>query len=335
MSALDQSNKSMTYQVRYPTILKRANNMIMSMWVADVVDFEGDKGDYSKLTVEERRLLDGVLGFFAVADSIINDNLMDNFLQRIHITEAQHMFLAQATIEMVHQRTYTQFVESLITDPVRRQEVLDAPSHLASVKAKVDLMREWGSDASWDTLETLGIEKARAMEKHLGEHLVAFAAAEGVGFMASFVIIFWLKSNGLMENLGKANEFIARDEGEHRDGQVDLFWSIVNHEAADISDDRIFDIVNQFVMVEKQYAAELLPEPIRDLSKEKIGEFIESIADVLLSKLKCKRRYGTQNPFEFMKFMAMEAKANFFENRPSEYAKPGTVMKLDLDDDDF
>ena len=69
-------------------------------------------------------------------------------------------------------------------------------------------------------------------------------------------------------------------------------------------------------------------------------QYIEFVADALLSDLGIAKRFGSQNPFSFMKNIALEGKTNFFEKRVSEYQKAGVKSNevtnaFDNDDDDF
>ena len=56
--------------------------------------------------------------------------------------------------------------------------------------------------------------------------------------------------------------------------------------------------------------------------------YIEFVADRLLMELGCQKCYNSDNPFDFMEFISMEGKSNFFEKRVGEYQKMG-VMQLD------
>ena len=50
-------------------------------------------------------------------------------------------------------------------------------------------------------------------------------------------------------------------------------------------------------------------------------EYIEFVADRLLSALGVPTLYGTANPFEWMTLISLQGKTNFFEKRVGEYSK--------------
>ena len=56
-------------------------------------------------------------------------------------------------------------------------------------------------------------------------------------------------------------------------------------------------------------------------------QYIEFVADRLLSELGCPKIYGATNPFDFMEMISLQGKTNFFEKRVGEYQKAGVMKK--------
>lgn len=50
-------------------------------------------------------------------------------------------------------------------------------------------------------------------------------------------------------------------------------------------------------------------------------QYIEFVADRLLTSLGNDRYYGSTNPFDFMEMISLQGKTNFFEKRVSEYSR--------------
>ncbi|MEQ9231225.1 MAG: ribonucleoside-diphosphate reductase, partial [Cyclobacteriaceae bacterium] len=63
-------------------------------------------------------------------------------------------------------------------------------------------------------------------------------------------------------------------------------------------------------------------------------QYIEFVADRLLSELNCEKLYNSTNPFDFMEMISLQGKTNFFEKRVAEYQKAG-VMAGDSDSKSF
>jgi len=57
------------------------------------------------------------------------------------------------------------------------------------------------------------------------------------------------------------------------------------------------------------------------MNKKLMGQYIEFVADRLLSQLGYSKTFKATNPFDFMERISMEGKDNFFEKRVSTYAK--------------
>ena len=67
-------------------------------------------------------------------------------------------------------------------------------------------------------------------------------------------------------------------------------------------------------------------------------EYIEFVADRLVSIIGYSKIYNTKNPFDFMETISLNGKTNFFEKRVAEYSKAGVMNNaeddiFDLDSD--
>jgi ribonucleoside-diphosphate reductase beta chain len=54
-------------------------------------------------------------------------------------------------------------------------------------------------------------------------------------------------------------------------------------------------------------------------------QYIEFVADRLLTELGNEKVYNTTNPFDFMEMISLQGKSNFFEKRVGEYQKAGVL----------
>ena len=74
------------------------------------------------------------------------------------------------------------------------------------------------------------------------------------------------------------------------------------------------------------------------MNADLMSQYIEFVADRLLSELGNEKIYNTANPFDFMDMINLQGKTNFFEKRVGEYQKAGvlnnennTTFSLDSD----
>ena len=74
------------------------------------------------------------------------------------------------------------------------------------------------------------------------------------------------------------------------------------------------------------------------MNSDLMSQYIEFVADRLLTELGNDKIYNTSNPFDFMDMINLQGKTNFFEKRVGEYKKAGvlnnennTTFSLDSD----
>ena len=56
-----------------------------------------------------------------------------------------------------------------------------------------------------------------------------------------------------------------------------------------------------------------------------MAQYIEFVADRLLTELGNPKVFNTSNPFDFMDMISIQGKTNFFEKRVAEYQKSGVM----------
>lgn len=56
-----------------------------------------------------------------------------------------------------------------------------------------------------------------------------------------------------------------------------------------------------------------------------MSQYIEFVADRLLTALNVSKIYNSTNPFDFMELISLQGKTNFFEKRVGEYQKAGVM----------
>ncbi len=61
------------------------------------------------------------------------------------------------------------------------------------------------------------------------------------------------------------------------------------------------------------------------MNSDMMNQYIEFVADRLLTELNCPKVYNATNPFDFMDMINLQGKTNFFEKRVGEYQKAGVA----------
>ena len=301
----ENRNRFVLYPIQHPDIWEFYKKAEASFWTAEEIDLSLDLKDWHNLTEGERHFVSHVLAFFAASDGIVNENLAENFVSEVQYTEAKFFYGFQIAMENIHSETYSLLIDTYIKDPQSRNHLFHAIETIDCVKKKAEWALRWIGNGSFQ------------------ERLIAFAAVEGIFFSGSFCSIFWLKKRGLMPGLSFSNELISRDEGMHCDFACHLYNY---HVIKKLPKETITDIIKDAVEIEKEFVTDALPVSLIGMNAELMRQYIEFVADRLLSELKCPKVYNSKNPFDFMEMISLQGKTNFFEKRVAEYQKAG-VMK--------
>uniref|UniRef100_A0A0N5ALJ2 Ribonucleoside-diphosphate reductase n=1 Tax=Syphacia muris TaxID=451379 RepID=A0A0N5ALJ2_9BILA len=295
------------FPIKYPDIWDLYKHAVSCFWTADEIDLTRDLTDWERLSKGERFFISRVLAFFAASDGIVNENLLKNFSVEVQLPEARAFYAFQIFMETIHSEMYSRQIEAYIQDEKERMLHFDAIHQFEGIKKKADWALRWIYDLSFP----------------FAIRLVAFAAIEGIMFSGSFAAIFWLKKRGLMKSLAHSNELITRDEGLHRDFACHLFKYLKHRPTEHV----VHTLIKEAVTIEEEYFTEALPVDLLGMNRRLMCQYIEYVADHLLTELGYSKIYKTENPFDFMDNLSIDNKTNFFERRVSEYQRADVLAK--------
>ncbi len=302
----ENKNRFVLFPIEHDDIWKFYKRAEASFWTAEEIDLSQDLKDWENLSDGERHFITHVLAFFAASDGIVNENLAEHFVNEVQYTEAKFFYGFQIAIENIHSETYSLLIDTYVKDPTEKDKLLNAIETMDCVKKKAEWALRWIDKGSFQ------------------ERLIAFAAVEGIFFSGSFCSIFWLKKRGLMPGLSFSNELISRDEGLHCDFACLLYN---NHVTNKLPEDTVSKIIKDAVDIEKEFVTEAIPVKLIGMNSDLMCQYIEFVADRLLSELGCDKVYNSTNPFDFMDMISLQGKTNFFEKRVGEYQKAGVLKK--------
>lgn len=288
------------FPIKHPDTWKMYKKAESAFWTAEEVDLGDDMVDFDNLSDNEQHFIKYVIAFFAGADGIVNENLVMNFAQEVQIPEARSFYGFQIAIENIHSEVYSLLLQTYVRDKHERHTLLNAIETIPCIKTKADWALRWTD----------------SHKASFAERLVAYACVEGIFFSGSFCAIFWLKKRGLMPGLTFSNEKISADEGLHCDFAMHLY----NKLERKLTQERIYEIVGSAVEGEKEFICGALPCALIGMNNDLMSQYIEFVADRLLTELGCEPKYCTPNPFEWMTLISLQGKTNFFEKRVGEYA---------------
>ncbi|MEQ8358306.1 MAG: ribonucleotide-diphosphate reductase subunit beta [Cytophagales bacterium] len=300
----EDKKRFVLFPIKYHDIWEMYKKEEASFWTAEEIDLNQDLVDWNNLNDGERHFLSHVLAFFAASDGIVNENLAEHFLHEVQFPEAKCFYGFQIMMENIHSETYSLLIDTYIKDPKEKDHLLNAIETVPAVKKKADWALRWIDNGDFK------------------ERLIAFAAVEGIFFSGSFCSIFWMKKRGLMPGLSFSNELISRDEGLHCDFACLLYNNYIENK---MPTEKLRQIILDAVEIEKEFITDSLPVDLIGMNSKLMKQYIEFVADRLLSELNCEKEFNSKNPFDFMEMISLQGKTNFFEKRVAEYQKAGVM----------
>lgn len=301
----ENDGRFVLFPIEHDDIWKYYKDNEACFWTAEEIDLSADLNDWNnKLSDDERFFVKHVLAFFAASDGIVNENLAENFVAEVQYTEAKFFYGFQIMMENIHSETYSLLIDTYISDPKEKDYLFNAIETMPCVKKKAEWALRWIDNGTF------------------AERIIAFAAVEGIFFSGSFCSIFWLKKRGLMPGLTFSNELISRDEGMHCDFACMIYNNHIVHKLAP---GVVTGIIKDAVAIEKEFVSESLPVRLIGMNAELMCQYIEFVADRLLSELGEEKVWNVENPFPWMDMINLQGKTNFFEKRVGEYQKAGVT----------
>ena len=116
-------------------IIKEYKRQQLSFWVATQIDMKEDKKHWKegliypntknsnekKINEAAKEFIVLILAFFSGSDVLVNQNLIDNFLNEFKWLEVTAVYGWQSVMEMIHSEAYSIQIEELITDSVKKK----------------------------------------------------------------------------------------------------------------------------------------------------------------------------------------------------------------------
>ena len=215
-------NRFVLHPIRHPDIFKMGKDAIASFWTVEELDFSNDKAEFDKMKPDEKVFIQQILAFFASADGIVIENLVENFCSDVQLPEARYFYGYQSFNEQIHSETYAKLLQVYVGDGV--DKLLEEARASEAVRAKTDFAKR-----HFEIPESVEPDRY----KNFAKRLIAFACVEGINFSSSFCGIYWIKERYECRALTLSNEFISRDEGLHRNFAVTLYNKFMHNLTAE------------------------------------------------------------------------------------------------------
>ena len=274
-------------------------------WTATEFEFLKDRDDYERCTPPMKRMMDLCLGYFLIGDGIISHTVI-RYILECKTFEEMSSFIVQLGMELQHAESYGLAATTFKRGTEEMTMLIEQLQSSRATVLKTQFATKW-----------LGADRPR------WKRLIASACTEGIQFCSLFAIIFWFKSKKLFSNFSDVNEMIARDESIHRDQNISLALremrehNISLEEATPIIEEIVYDALS----IEIIATEDMIPEPIDDLNKEDMSNYVRLITDNLFVKIGLPTHFNVKNPFTWLDNMVLEQKGNFYEVKIGAYMK--------------
>lgn len=304
---LDKTNSRLAtkpIQQKFNVIWVLYKKQVAAFWTPDEIDFTNDRFDFKLLDVNIQHFIKQILAFFAGADTIVVNNIKENF-SKITVKEAECAYGYQQMMENFHGEVYADMLINIVQDTKERDELINAFKTVDSIKNMINWANKWISS-----------------ERRIGFTIMAFTIFEGLMFSGAFAAIYWLKKiigGNKMKGLIQSNNLIARDEGLHTNFGC-LIYDYVIHR---LSPEEAKTMMTEAVDIAKTFTHDSIRVDMIGMNEKLMGQYLEYVADRLMIYLGYDKIYNTRNPeaFSFMETIGFLNKDNFFERRPTEYQK--------------
>lgn len=304
-SGMTKAKRFGLYPIEDWGAFERTKQLQSSFWISNEIEFSSDKNDFNDFTKEEQWPLLMAFGFFAVGDGSIASMLAYKMIVSAKNFENQSFYAVQLHNEIIHGETYAQMIHTLVSDPIKRDEIFNAVDNVSSIKA----MNEF-------------IENAFTSPEGDKEIYVSLAATEYLMFTPLFCIIFWYRAykKGKIPQIIFSNEQISKDECSHCVNGTENYRGLDASEK--YTDEEVHTYIDKVVKLVSNFADEVFTEiKLPELTPENVKQYIRFVADDLFDRLGHPAYYHGKSPFCWMDFTELIPKTNFYEGTVGQYSR--------------
>ncbi len=111
-----QPNRYVILPIEHHDIWDMYKKQVASFWTVEEVDLSRDMKDWDSLTDNEKYFIKHILAFFAASDGIVDENLIERFMNDIQITEVRCFYGFQVAMENIHGEMYSLMIDTYVKD---------------------------------------------------------------------------------------------------------------------------------------------------------------------------------------------------------------------------
>lgn len=298
---------------KYPWAYEYFKTQKKLEWHPEEVPLADDIKDYNqKLLEQERRLITQIFRFFTQSDVNVAGGYSQYYLPTFKSPEVRMMMGAFVSMEATHIDAYSLLIETLgLSD-----EEYKMFNNYKAMREKHEYLEQFNMDTPENIAKSLAVYSG---------------FTEGVQLFSSFAILLNFPRHNLMKNMGQIVSWSVRDENLHVEGMTRLFRTYIEENPSLWTDElksELYAIAEKMVQLEDAFIDTCFEgNQLRGLAPEEVKQYIRFIAGRRLHQLGLKNIFEIkENPLPWVDAMINGVEhTNFFENRPTEYAKAATL----------
>jgi ribonucleoside-diphosphate reductase beta chain len=266
-----------------------------------------------------------ILRYFTQGDVDVAAGYVD-YLQILKQPEVRMMLFGFGAREAMHIASYSHLITTLNLPDVTYQEFMK----FKAMKDKHEFVfnKKFSSNPITRFFKFLFYGYDEKVEEVATKIALFSAFIEGVQLFSSFIMLLNFTRHGLMKKMGQIIQWSITDETCHTNSMMELYRTLVDENKNFIRLDelrnRVYETARRIVELEDNFI-DLAFEmgDMRDLTKDEVKAYIRYITDRRLTTMGYKGIYGTnENPLDWVAdILNAPTHTNFFENKPTEYAK--------------
>lgn len=282
-------------QVKYPEIEHMTNKQIGFFWRPEEVDLNTDRGDFQKLSDNEKHIFTSNLKRQILLDSVQGRAPSATFAPVTSLPEMETWAQTWSFFETIHSRSYTHIIRQVYSNPGAVfntindiQEIVDCAKDISAYYDSFITASQYYQLLGVGTHTVNGkkvVVDLYDLKKKLWLVLNSVNILEGIRFYVSFACSWAFAENKSMEGNAKIIKLIARDENLHLGVTQQMIRHILIEDDADyakIKDECAEEVLGMFhsaIEQEKSWAAYLFKGgSMLGLNEAYLNEYVDYIA---------------------------------------------------------
>jgi ribonucleoside-diphosphate reductase beta chain len=302
---------------RYGWAREMYEQAVSNTWFPKEVPLKEDLDDLASMTEDEVNAVKFIMSFMNPAELVVNRSIALGIYPYIKSAEC-HLYIAKWMWEEAnHCMTFEYMLE---TFPWDRDEIYSKHLVVPAMQNKEQFVQRFTRRMTDESVDIASPEGKKDFIRNL---IATNIVMEGIWFYSGFMVMLSFRQRNKLRNFGSLINWIIRDESLHLKFGMTLILTILEENAALITEEfatEIRDLIIQGVDLEIAYNQELFPNGILGLNADYVNQYVKYVADRRLEELGFAPHYNVQNPAKWMATSTdVYELVNFFEQQNTNY----------------